>query len=326
MSEKTAVDKNPLVTFALFSYNQEKYIREAVKAALAQDYSPLEIIISDDCSCDKTFEIICEATKSYAGNHKIIINRNDNNLGVGSHVNLLMQMSSGEFIVGAAGDDISNANRVTRLIEKFKEGGAQCYSVWSSAKYIDGNGDFLERKFTPAVKHDDISIIRNRNPVIGATHAWRKEVFDFFGPLMPGIVFEDNAISFRSYLLGGISFIEDDLVNYRHHDNNLTNFSRNASLKATYNRAHFRVVAKGVGLVQRINDLKIFNQKSGNTNQEIIKSLNEEIKKNDILIRIYKDFPNFKLRDLCFVFFNIEVAKVFIRSLSSKLFGDGFKF
>ena len=42
----------PLVTFALFAYNQEKYIREAVEGAFAQTYAPLEIILSDDCSTD----------------------------------------------------------------------------------------------------------------------------------------------------------------------------------------------------------------------------------------------------------------------------------
>ena len=34
----------PLVTFALFAYNQEDYIREAVEGAFAQTYEPLEII------------------------------------------------------------------------------------------------------------------------------------------------------------------------------------------------------------------------------------------------------------------------------------------
>jgi glycosyltransferase involved in cell wall biosynthesis len=56
-----------LVTFALFAYNQEKYIREAVEGALAQTYEPLEIILSDDCSSDRTFETMREmaATAKY---------------------------------------------------------------------------------------------------------------------------------------------------------------------------------------------------------------------------------------------------------------------
>lgn len=62
MSEKPEqmpdnVTDQPLVTFALFAYNQEQYIREAVEGAFSQTYKPLEIILSDDCSRDRTFEI-----------------------------------------------------------------------------------------------------------------------------------------------------------------------------------------------------------------------------------------------------------------------------
>mgnify|MGYP005853322247 CR=1 FL=1 len=46
----------PLVTFALFAYNQEQYIREAVEGAFSQTYEPLEMILSEDCSNDRTFE------------------------------------------------------------------------------------------------------------------------------------------------------------------------------------------------------------------------------------------------------------------------------
>ena len=40
----------PLVTFYVIAYNQSRFVREAVESALAQTYSPLEILLSDDCS------------------------------------------------------------------------------------------------------------------------------------------------------------------------------------------------------------------------------------------------------------------------------------
>jgi glycosyltransferase involved in cell wall biosynthesis len=46
----------PLVSLCIFTYNQEKYIREAVEGALSQDYPNLEIIISDDNSTDSTYD------------------------------------------------------------------------------------------------------------------------------------------------------------------------------------------------------------------------------------------------------------------------------
>ena len=60
-----SIQDRPLVTFALFAYNQEKYIREAVEGAFSQTYEPLEIILSDDCSSGGTFEIMQEIAAEY---------------------------------------------------------------------------------------------------------------------------------------------------------------------------------------------------------------------------------------------------------------------
>ena len=71
--------EKPLITFALFAYNQERFIREAVEGAFSQTYSPLEIILSDDCSPDRTFEIMKEMAAEYTGPHTIVLNRNEKN-------------------------------------------------------------------------------------------------------------------------------------------------------------------------------------------------------------------------------------------------------
>jgi glycosyltransferase involved in cell wall biosynthesis len=51
------MEERPLITFALFAYNQEQFIAEAVQGALSQTYSPLEIILSD-WSADSTFHVM----------------------------------------------------------------------------------------------------------------------------------------------------------------------------------------------------------------------------------------------------------------------------
>ena len=97
----------PLVTLAVITYNQEQYIREAVDGALAQTYSPLQIIISDDCSPDATFDIAEDIVNKYEGPHDVLLNRNDPNLGIGKHVNKVMGLVKGDLVVLGAGDYIS---------------------------------------------------------------------------------------------------------------------------------------------------------------------------------------------------------------------------
>jgi len=81
----------PRVTFFLFAYNQADFIRDACEAALAQTYTPLEVILSDDCSSDETFQIMQDVVASYSGPHQVRLNRNDQNLGLIGHVNRAME-------------------------------------------------------------------------------------------------------------------------------------------------------------------------------------------------------------------------------------------
>ncbi|MFQ5356313.1 MAG: glycosyltransferase [Mariprofundaceae bacterium] len=212
------------MSFALFSYNQEEFIREAVRAALAQDYEPLEIVISDDCSTDKTFQIIEEEASSYQGPHKITLNRNEKNIGVCSHVNKMMAMCSGDFNVGAAGDDISFPDRVSRLVQIWRQTG--CSVISSNAIMIDGQGNEKEhfistRRASKQILWTDM-ISAGCSCVFGAGLSWDRLVYESFGNLPEDIRNEDQLMPFRGALLGGCYYYNQPLLYYRFHDRNIS--------------------------------------------------------------------------------------------------------
>lgn len=214
-----------LVTFALFAYKQEKFIAEAVRAALSQTYSPLEIIISDDCSPDRTFEIIKQEVENYSGPHTIRLNCNEQNEGVGEHINQVMAMVSGQLIVVAAGDDVSLPHRVETLVAQYEASGRTAMSLYSNATMIGEDGRVKRLFHVNSPDANSYKIERTMMPgsvVLGASHAWDRRVFDIFGPLPENIVFEDRAIPFRSALIGHIVYIEDPLVLYRYHGENIS--------------------------------------------------------------------------------------------------------
>ena len=220
-------EERPLVTFALFAYNQERFIREAVEGALAQTYSPLQVILSDDCSSDRTFEIMQEMVAEYSGPHEILLNRNERNLGIGGHVNRLMELAKGELIVGAAGDDISLPERTSMLVHRWLECNKKPCSIYSEMHIIDEYGNTLGKQDSPPylgpLKEKIGSFMYG---VQGASHAWQKRVFDEFGNLLSGTVCEDRVIPLRSELLGGIEYIREPLVLYRVHGKNISHFHR----------------------------------------------------------------------------------------------------
>ena len=186
----------------------------------------MQIIISDDCSSDRTFEIIKETVNDYSGPHEIIINRNESNFGIGSHVNRVMELSSGDYIVAAAGDDISLPERTSVLVDYFIANKI-CNSLFSNMIVIDAEGNkrssWAENGWAPSDQTLKQRCLDGVTSVFGCTHAWRKSVFDFFGKLDSRVVHEDMAIPFRSALLGTVNYIDKSLVYYRRHDDNVYN-------------------------------------------------------------------------------------------------------
>ena len=92
----------PLVTIGVPVCNGEDGLARALDSALAQDYSNLEILISDNASVDATPEIC----RRYAGiDPRIRWWRNDENIGLGYNFALTAERARGEFFMWLAHDD-----------------------------------------------------------------------------------------------------------------------------------------------------------------------------------------------------------------------------
>jgi len=216
----THPEERPLVTFLLFAYNQEKYIKEAVEGALTQTYEPLEIILSDDGSTDRTFEIMQELAADYTGPHRIVLNRSSRNLGLAAHINHVMTLVNGELVVAAAGDDVSLPDRTAELVQKWLSLGKISGSIYSHFRTIDADGFrqaplARDKERTVGLRDRQLAMLNNFSGISGCTHAWTKDLFNCFGPIDDRIQHEDVTIPLRALLKGAIIFIPLDLVDYR---------------------------------------------------------------------------------------------------------------
>jgi glycosyltransferase involved in cell wall biosynthesis len=225
--------QKPLLTFAVGAYNQERFVREAVESAFAQTYSPLEIVLSDDCSRDRTFEIMREMAAAYRGPHQIVLNQNPVRKSIGGHVNRVVEISHGELILSAAGDDISLPNRVDLVYQAWEAAERRPVSIHSDVTQIDETGAEIARRYEATQSHDEkpiaqqlvrpIDYLENFRPLVfGAAHAYSRRLFEAFGGLPEEVLHEDTAIPFRALLLSGrFVFIKEPLVKYRLHGTNI---------------------------------------------------------------------------------------------------------
>lgn len=221
-------------TIFLLTYNQEKFICEALTSVLNQDYDDVRIIISDDNSQDNTINIIKDTLSNYTGNKCVIINKNIKNLGLVAHLNkLISNYGDTEYIFLAAGDDISLVERVKISIQYF-DNFKDCYALVSKKTLIDQNSVILQnsnhamtsRIFTLDSSLKELTFIQG-----GVALAFRKGLFDFFGLLNCDCPTEDSTLRFRALLLGNIYYVNHELYLYRIHDNNMSSLKNLSKFK-----------------------------------------------------------------------------------------------
>jgi glycosyltransferase involved in cell wall biosynthesis len=221
---ETSKDR-PLVTFALFAYNQEQYVREAVEGAFAQTYEPMEIILSDDCSSDRTFQIMQEMAAAYQGPHEVKLRQNHPNQGIARHVNQIIASSSGKYLVASAGDDISLAERTEMTVAVLQENQS---AAFCETAYIPINeaGAETPRKTPIFPARTNLALADLLHGQIsgltGAARTYRLSTIQFFPPLEADCPTEDSPFVLRCLLHGRGIYIPDFSIRRRTHGANLS--------------------------------------------------------------------------------------------------------
>ena len=102
-----------LVTVVTPCYNSEKFIASSINSVLSQTYSNWEMIIVDDCSTDKSVEIIESIIKSHS---KIKLVKLLKNTGVAQAKNTALNIANGRFVAFIDSDDIWHPTKLEKQI------------------------------------------------------------------------------------------------------------------------------------------------------------------------------------------------------------------
>lgn len=101
---------NPLVSIQIVVYNGEKYIRHCLRAAMAQTYPNVEIIVFDNASTDRTRDIVRAEFPS------VRLIQNEKNLGMWPGQEETLKHSHGEYVVGLSVDVMLHPNFVKNTV------------------------------------------------------------------------------------------------------------------------------------------------------------------------------------------------------------------
>lgn len=104
VSSKSSLATNPVISVIIITYNHENYLPESIESITSQQTDfHFEIIITDDCSSDRTRQIAIDYQKKYPQLIRVLYG--EKNIGPGSNFQRALKRSRGQYIATCEGDD-----------------------------------------------------------------------------------------------------------------------------------------------------------------------------------------------------------------------------
>jgi len=206
----------PLISVVIPTYNRASYLGETIHSAIAQTSQPLEIIVVDDGSTDRTERLVREFKSPIP-----IVYYRQTNQGVAAARNRGVEIAKGSWIAFLDSDDLWDTRKLAIQTE-YATRHADTSFVYSDKELIDELGRPLCKE--PG-SFDLIELIFDRRPFAHpSTVLVRKDMLLKAGGFDPTLrAGEDLELFARLVSLTSLDFVPVPLVKYRVHSDNLHN-------------------------------------------------------------------------------------------------------
>ena len=206
------------VSVIIPTYNNGRYVADAVESALAQTYPLLEVIVVDDGSSDDTEEVL----RPYRGRIRYVFQENG---GPSAARNTGIHEARGDVIAFLDADDRWLPEKITKQLDKLEQDSAVGL-VGCGLSLIDEKGDVLQTilRRNYASRSAFLEDLAVQNIVGGGSVPLvRKECFQRVGLFDKGIIgSEDWDMWLRIAWHYKVVFVEEPLVQYMVRGNSLS--------------------------------------------------------------------------------------------------------
>jgi glycosyltransferase involved in cell wall biosynthesis len=159
------MSSRPLVSVVIPAYNHERYVAQAIRSVLEQDYPALELVIIDDGSRDGTARVIKEtlASAPRAREMRVVFRRQRNS---GAHValNRGLALARGAYLTILNSDDYYLPGRLSRLVEQARRGHELLFTL---LEVVDEGGKRLDAANAIAAWYFESLAVRHLMPSLG---------------------------------------------------------------------------------------------------------------------------------------------------------------
>lgn len=178
----------PRISVLVICYNQEKVISRAIESLLAQKDYLYEICVSDDCSKDKTWDILQDYSAKYPG--LFVLNRNEPNIGIFENIEKTWNMPSGDIVYRLAGDDECGEGWFKTVIDYIQSNGIdyknELFCIYGDYKVLYPNGDSFVFKNDAITKGIDPMRLSVRGIIGNRSACFNRKIYDKYEKVSQG--------------------------------------------------------------------------------------------------------------------------------------------
>jgi glycosyltransferase involved in cell wall biosynthesis len=179
MASDTDRPSIPLVSVVMPVYDGERFLAEAIESVLGQSYGHLELVLVDDGSSDRSWEIAREYASRDA---RVRPFRNERNLGIVQTRNRAFAEADpgSEYFAVMDGDDVCMPDRIERQVA-FLQAHPEHAIVGGNTLIIDEHGDQIGVRRYPSAHEQIARVITRYNPIAQPTVMIRRSALDAVG-------------------------------------------------------------------------------------------------------------------------------------------------
>ena len=290
------------IDILLATYNGEKYLKEQIDSILKQTYSNIRLIISDDCSKDKTREILREYEQK---DNRIKVYFQEENLGYVKNFEFLLSKVGNEIYALSDQDDVWFPEKVEHTYNKLKETDSDL--IFTDLEVVDQNLKTLYPSFNDYMKltrkikkyKQDYRLQYLYNCVTGCTLMSKKKFIDLILPLptLSKYAIHDTWIACTVVNNGKVEYLEEKTIKYRQHGNNQVGTDKISHGFKTLEQVRELFLEVKLGLFETyVKNDRIFNENLKKENKEALEYFQMiknkkyfNFKKWNIFHRLYKN-------------------------------------
>lgn len=206
------------ISVCMAVYNGAAYLQPQMHSILAQLQATDEVVVVDDASQDNSAELLRNLSDA-----RVHVYRNERNLGVLASFEKAMRLAQGDILFLSDQDDVWLPGKADKIIEAFSLN-PEITLVASDAQIIDESGFVVADSFFAQRGRFAAGVLHNllKSKYLGCTLAFRRPMLDHFLPIPKDVPMHDMWFGLINDIYGKTHFINQPLIAYRRHGNNLS--------------------------------------------------------------------------------------------------------